>query len=202
MPPHNLFDSDCEGVSMGQYFNSFLSSSINRLTPMCNDSAVDSAVVTPMSCNDSSGTTPMCNDSGPRVYSPTYPMNQQPSSAHATSGKSCTSPSKAHRNTSTHHHGSSSVATDPDPRRPPLNPIKPKTSHRNRKKVGLSINVPTPPSDPHNLPSFHDGDYHPHPPPISCSRNIELRRKSLSERHFFRPVSEDEESVMMGQQKQ
>ena len=184
---------------MGQYFNSFLSSSLNRLTPMCNDSAVDSAV-TPM-CNDGSGTTPMCNDSGPRVYSPTYPMNHQPSSAHATSGKSCTSPSKAHRNhtSTTQHHGSSSVATDPDPRRPPLNPIKLKTSHRNRKKVGLSINVPTPSSDPHNIPSFHDGD-HSHPPPISCSRNVELRRKSLSERHFFRPVSEDEESVRMGQQ--
>jgi hypothetical protein len=38
---------------------------------------------------------------------------------------------------------------------------------------------------------------HDNPPPrISSSRNVELRRKSLSERHFFRPVSEDEESSM------
>ena len=84
------------------------------------------------------------------------------------------------------------AATSPDPRRPPLNPIKPKSCYRKRKKAGLQISIPPPPFDPH-LPIHYGDDC---PPLISCSRNVDLRRKSLSERHFFRPVSEDEESTM------
>mmetsp|Transcript_21490 Transcript_21490/g.46688 ORF Transcript_21490/g.46688 Transcript_21490/m.46688 type:complete len:186 (+) Transcript_21490:214-771(+) len=174
MPPHNLFDSDCQSISMGQLFNSLLSSSINTLTPMCNDSAA-----------------------GLRVYSPTYPMNHEDSSAPPTCAKadsSCTPSSKVqnaqYSATSNKQHASLSVATSPDPKRPPLNPIKPRASFRNRKKFGLSINVPPSPCDPHQLPVPQCEN----PPPlISCSRNVDLRRKSLSERHFFRPVSDDDD---------
>mmetsp|Transcript_44472 Transcript_44472/g.94651 ORF Transcript_44472/g.94651 Transcript_44472/m.94651 type:complete len:210 (+) Transcript_44472:283-912(+) len=209
MPPHNLFDSDCQSsVSVGQFFNSLLSTSLNTLTPMCNDSAVspmcnDSGAVSSPMCDDSSMSPPMCNNGsspptmcnespGPRVYSPTYPMNHQPTSA-ATSGKSHPPTSSGPRSL----FATASAATPPgNPRRPPLNPIKPKPSYRNRKKVGLSINVPRHGTDPHNLPAFDEGEY----PRISCSTNVELRRKSLSERHFFRPVSEDEESVLENKQ--
>lgn len=172
MPPHNLFDSDCQNIGVGQFFDSLLSTSLNTLSPMCNDSAVS-----PM-CNDSSANS-TCDDSGPRAHSPMYPMNQA-----AIPGKpNATRTSKARSS----RPNPVSVATAPDPRRPPLNPIKPKPSYRNRKKLGLSINVPRPPADPHKLPPS---------PPIYCAKNVELRRKSLSEQHFFRPVSEDEESVV------
>mmetsp|Transcript_39501 Transcript_39501/g.94965 ORF Transcript_39501/g.94965 Transcript_39501/m.94965 type:complete len:182 (+) Transcript_39501:336-881(+) len=178
MPPHNIFDSDCEqGAGMGQLFNSLLSNSISALAPMCNDSP------------------------GPRVYSPTYPMNHEPSPAAAsnadgTSPRGKVTPSRPL--TSPH---SVSTSTSPDPRRPPLNPVKPKPSSiRSRRRVGLSITVPPPPSDPHQSPSPSYSPYgEDNPPPrISCSRNVDLRRKSLSERHFFRPVSDDSEDSHMG----
>ncbi|KAL7550585.1 hypothetical protein ACHAWF_013801 [Thalassiosira exigua] len=170
MPPHNLFDSDCEAVpSMGKLFNSLLSSSLSTLSPMCNDST------------------------GPRVYSPTYPMNHQPSQT--SNVNSCSETSKTVGTRQTVPNPRTNVS---DMRRPPLNPVKPKTiSNRNRRKVGLSIDVPAFPSDPHQLPS-PDGE---NPPPlISCAKNVELRRKSLSERHFFRPVSDDEDSAMGNKQ--
>lgn len=152
MPPHNIFDSDdCDPVpSMGKLFNSLLSSSINTLTPMCNDSAVSP------SCDVNE-----TNDEGPHV---TF------------------------------------VATPPDPQRPPRIPKTKVSTHRNRRRVGLSIDIPPYPSDPHQPHSVDvdDIDGMNLPPRISCSKNVELRRKSLSERHFFRPVSEDEDSVMIG----
>mmetsp|Transcript_4389 Transcript_4389/g.9584 ORF Transcript_4389/g.9584 Transcript_4389/m.9584 type:complete len:223 (-) Transcript_4389:253-921(-) len=218
MPPHNLFDSDCQSVSVGQFFNSFLSTSLNTLTPMCNDSAVS-----PM-CNDNPGdveeedviaTTSPCNNDTSRM---SYPMNHHSMSQTTTTTtsppSSSTYNSSKARSPRSHHHNaasssSPSVATNPpvDPRRPPLNPIKPtssllnpiklpKNSFRNRKKVGLSLNTNNTnddDDDPHVVPLY--GGF---PPPISCARNVELRRKSLSEQHFFRPVSEDEESVRMG----
>ena len=185
MPPHNIFDdeSGCESGTrrMSHLFNTLISSSINTLTPMCNDSAIS---------------TPMCNDndiSGEEDLRTTYPMNGQADDLDRSTKASNVSKTLDSRRRPV----SLSVATAPDPRRPPLNPTKPKstcstTSYRNRKKVGLSINVPpVTTSDVHTIPP---PDHDDPPPLISCSRNVELRRKSLSERHFFRPVSEDEES--------
>ncbi|KAL3773531.1 hypothetical protein ACHAWO_000527 [Cyclotella atomus] len=59
------------------------------------------------------------------------------------------------------------------------------SSFRNRKPSGLSISA-------HDLTSV---DLAKSPPaPIYCARNVEMRRKSLAEKTFFRPVSEDDES--------
>lgn len=59
------------------------------------------------------------------------------------------------------------------------------SSFRNRKPSGLSISA-------HDLTST---DLTKSPPaPIYCARNVEMRRKSLAEKTFFRPVSEDDES--------
>lgn len=159
---------------MSHLFNTLISSSINTLTPMCNDSAIS---------------TPMCND------------NDMPGGEEDLRADDLDRSTKASNVSKTldsrRRPVSLSVATAPDPRRPPLNPNKTKStcstiSYRNRKKVGLSINLPpVTTSDIHTIPPpDHDNP----PPLISCSRNVELRRKSLGERHFFRPVSEDEES--------
>ena len=175
MPPLklNLFDSDCQATpGVGQLFDSLLSTSISTLSPMCNLSPG-------------------------RVYSPTYPMDQQESSASAASTvalkfNTC---SACQQSTA----GSSSVVTSSDPKRPLTNHIRPQAMpyrNQNRKNVGLSLNVSTSTSDhPYHLPSPPPGHNGPPPPLISCSRNVEFRRKSLPERHFFRPVSEDESSM-------
>ena len=60
-------------------------------------------------------------------------------------------------------------------------------SFRNRKPSGLSIT-------PHDLSTVDTTKASSHAP-IYCARNVEMRRKSLHERHFFRPVSEDDESA-------
>jgi len=81
-----------------------------------------------------------------------------------------------------------------DPRRPPLNPKKSKSNRNRRKKVGLSVDTSISTSDVHSVP-VPKAERQDAPPLISCSRVIELRRKSLGERHFFRPVSFEEDSV-------
>lgn len=164
-----VLDSECQALSMGQLFNSILSNSIDAFVPMCNSSS-------------------------PRVYSPTYPMNNQNPTSAASTDKADLRPSTPNASPAKKWPTSLSIGTCPDPpRRPPLNPTNLRKSCQNRKVSGLSISVPSLSPDPHILlPPDHDNP----PPRISCSSNVELRRKSLSERHFFRPVSEDEESSM------
>lgn len=60
------------------------------------------------------------------------------------------------------------------------------SSFRNRKPSGLSISAND--ISPNDVTKAHA--------PIYCARNVEMRRKSLSERHFFRPVSEDDGSAL------
>lgn len=64
-------------------------------------------------------------------------------------------------------------------------------SFRDRKPSGLSISA-------HNLSELDSSNPQSGPislpAPIYCAKNVEMRRKSLKERHFFRPVSEDDES--------
>ena len=71
--------------------------------------------------------------------------------------------------------------------KPPRAPGQPgnRSSIRNRKRAGLSVSIPKFPENPHEAPPVSG------PGRIASPRNIELRRKNLSERHFFRPVSED-----------
>jgi hypothetical protein len=67
------------------------------------------------------------------------------------------------------------------------------SSFRNRKPSGLSISA-------HDLTAVDLTNPQACPAPIYCARNVEMRRKSLNERHFFRPVSEDDESdLTLGQ---
>lgn len=169
MPSNSFFDSECHALSMGQLFNSIFSDSINSLAPMCNSRSS-------------------------RVYSPTYPLNNEDPASAASTVRTDLHPSTPKTSPTKQRSTSLSVGTSPDPpRRPPLNPIKPRKSSRNRRVVGLSMSVPSLSPDPHMIPPpEHDNP----PPRISSSRNVELRRRSLSERHFFRPVSEDEESSM------
>ena len=61
------------------------------------------------------------------------------------------------------------------------------SSFRNRKPSGLSISA----NDLNTMDVTKA-----QPAPIYCARNVEMRRKSLSERHFFRPVSEDDGSAI------
>ena len=65
------------------------------------------------------------------------------------------------------------------------------STFRNRKPTDLSIS-------PHDLSSYDMSNPQAGPSslpaPIYCAKNVEMRRKSLNERHFFRPVSEDDES--------
>jgi hypothetical protein len=69
-------------------------------------------------------------------------------------------------------------------------PVNLGSSFRKRKPSGLSISA-------HDLSSVDLTKGH--PSPIYCARNVEMRRKSLNERHFFRPVSEDESEFPFGQ---
>ncbi|KAL3796269.1 hypothetical protein HJC23_008589 [Cyclotella cryptica] len=65
------------------------------------------------------------------------------------------------------------------------------STYRKRKPTGLSIS-------PHDLSSYDLSNPQSGPSslpaPIYCAKNVEMRRKSLNDRHFFRPVSEDDES--------
>lgn len=49
----------------------------------------------------------------------------------------------------------------------------------------MSVSIPKFPANPHEAPPVSG------PGRIASPRNIEQRRKNLSDRHFFRPVSED-----------
>lgn len=85
--------------------------------------------------------------------------------------------------------------------RPPLNPNKkPRIPLHQHKLVGLSIRIQSlsSPNQQHTLvvpPSGHENNNPILPLRIPCSKNVDLRRKSLSEKYFFRPVSVDEDSV-------
>ena len=167
MPPHNnSFDeSDCQAImSVGQIFNSLLSSY---------DNVCSSGSYSPTEADELRETTT------PSINRETIP----------------TSPPKIQRNRQQPVLvAATSFIQAQDPRRPPSYP-KPKPTcsrhHRRRKKPGLSISLPTYKSDDvHTIPPPCRENA---PPLISCSRNIELRRKSLGEQHFFRPVSEDYE---------
>jgi hypothetical protein len=94
--------------------------------------------------------------------------------------------------------------------KPPLNPNKKPRIINQHKLVGLSISIPSLMASPNQqqqqhsllLPLGHSENNNPILPiRIPCSRNVDLRRKSLSEKYFFRPVSTDEDSVMGGGKK-
>lgn len=173
MPPLKMFDPDCHSsLNIASLFKSILANSIN--TPICT--------------SYHHGGVRSSSTVGGRCSSPaTYPMKgfqqrqrrvseDEPSSSAAAAAVTSSSSKKPPRRSST----SSSTS-----------------SFRSRKSGGLAVTSSATSSPPHpeeeNLPH-----YYPPPPRISCSRNVELRRKSLSERHFFRPVSEDEESSRGG----
>jgi hypothetical protein len=126
----------------------------------------------------------MCSyNSSPRVYNPTCPMNKHDQACATSKVERDLRPSTD--NTSPAKNLSLSMETLPDPPR-----LRPLSSFKTRKLDDLSVSAT---SSPLNLGSAL--------PRISCSRNIDLRRKSLSERHFFRPVSEDEELSTGSKQK-
>lgn len=154
MPPH-LEEVDCAStVSMGSlfnHFNSLVSTSINTLTPLCNDSAVYSSDTQPQSPKDT--------DQDQYPAAARVPGNRTNKVDNARPPRAAASSSK-----------------------PPRAPGR--SSIRNR-KAGLSVSIPKFPANPHEAPPVSG------PGRIASPRNIELRRKNLSERHFFRPVSED-----------
>eukprot|EP01082_Thalassiosira_pseudonana_P010585 g9157.t1 g9157 contig36:13527-14012(-) len=131
----------------------------------------------------------MCSDNSvARVYSPTI--------EHTGSISSDSTPTKDVRSNEISSQDCTPIITAPKavPRvKPPLH--RQSSSFRDRKPAGLSISASpycydeSNPQGPTSLPS-----------PIYCARNVELRRKSLSERCFFRTVSEDDESTLTGVQ--
>jgi hypothetical protein len=178
MPPlYDESDSNSPTSSMIQLFNNILSSSI----AMCND-------------NNVIGTSNLCNNikGEGEDYQPSTTTNKETISTAAAIKK--LEIVRARRKASLLSSSGTTTASSNDPRRPPLNPkTKSKKSYRNRrKKVGLSVDTSLTSSDGHSIPKAERQDA---PPLISCSRNIELRRKSLGEQHFFRPVSFEEDSV-------
>ncbi|KAL7471129.1 hypothetical protein ACHAXS_011421 [Conticribra weissflogii] len=176
MAPNSFFAGDCHAIGMGQLFDALLATSINSV---CVDSVVPA---------------------GPRVYSPTYqdamkkgrsPTSNCASVQHVPNmPRSGLSPSGFNEGHLDKYSDNDESEPMMNPHhslsRPPLHQPAPRPSFRNRKKPGLSIQPPSSPSDRHESPDV---------PPIYCAKNVEMRRKSLSERHFFRPVSEDDEST-------
>jgi len=178
MAPNSFFAGDCQAISMGQLFDALLATSINYV---CVDSV---------------------EPAGPRVCSPTYDQDEMKkgqasaSAQHApnvprpaVSSSSGSKERQLHQNTD---HEESESSSNPSVAhynllRPPLHQPAPRPSFRDRKKNGLSIQPPSFPSDRNESPDI---------PPIYCAKNVEMRRKSLLERHFFRPVSEDDESTI------
>ena len=175
MPPLHNDESDSHSPtsSMSQLFNNILSSSIT----MCNDNVI--------------GTSSLCNIKGGEDYhqSPTTTNKETISTAAAIRKLEVV---RARRKASLLSSSGTTAASSNDPRRPPLSPKKSKLHRNRRKKVGLSVDTSISTSDVDSIPK---AERHDAPPLISCSRNIELRRKSLGERHFFRPVSFEEDSV-------
>lgn len=164
---------DCKPVSMGRLFDNILSSSINSI---CSDSSDD-------------GRSPKCEygSNEKKSRNPPWFANESSASQHN---------SHASKKLSTQDTRLSPVIIEDESSwsnssSGPMNNLGAATSQvkpasfRDRRRKGLSINLPPIQSDPHTTPPS---------PPIFCSKNVELRRKSLTERHFFRPVSEDEES--------
>ena len=144
-------------------------------------------------CNDNNviGTTNLCNNikGGGEEYQPSTTTNKETISTAAAIKK--LEIVRARRKASLL--SGTTTSSSNDPRRPPLNPKTKSKSNRNRrKKAGLSVDTSLTSSDVHSIPKAERQDA---PPLISCSRNVELRRKSLGERHFFRPVSFEENSV-------
>ena len=143
-------------------------------------------------CNDNViGTSSLCNIKGGEDYhqSPTTTNKETISTAAAIKKLEIV---RARRKASLLSSSGTTTASSNDPRRPPLSPKKSKSHRNRRKKVGLSVDTSISTSDVHSTPT---PEQHDAPPLISNSRNVELRRKSLGERHFFRPVSFEEDSV-------
>ena len=140
-------------------------------------------------CNDNViGTSSLCNIK--EDYQPSTTTNKETISTAAAIKK--LEIVRARRKASLLSSGTTTASSN-DPRRPPLNPKTKSKSNRNRrKKVGLSVNTSLPTSDVHTIPKAERKDA---PPLMRISRDVELRRKSLGERHFFRPVSFEEDSV-------
>lgn len=208
MPPNSFFAGDCQALSMTQLFDSLLTSSINS---MCADKT-GLRVYSPtyQSSQDNARTDP----ASPTFFAAEDAMDSTQHTSNASKAtipsSSAVGPSSAVRvyEVSSHNnniHNITTIHTNPSTTssfnqiintRPPL-PIHHHTqssststsSFRDRKPKGLSI---TPPE--YQLPSNPQAS--PDPSPIYCARNVELRRKSLSERHFFRPVSEDDDSTI------
>jgi len=172
MPPlHDESDSHSPTSSMSQLFNNILSSSIT----MCNDNVI--------------GTSSLCNIK--EEYQPSTTTNKETISTAAAIKK--LEIVRARRKASLLSSSGTTTASSNDPRRPPLNPKTKSKSNRNRrKKAGLSVDTSLPTSGVHSVPKPERQDA---PPLISCSRIVELRRKSLGDKHFFRPVSFEEDSV-------
>ena len=171
MPPlHDESDSHSPTSSMSQLFNHILSSSIT----MCNDNVI--------------GTSSLCNIK--EEYQPSTTTNKETISTAAAIKK--LEIVRARRKASLLSSSGTTTASSNDPRRPPLNPKKSKSHRNRRKKVGLSVDTSISTSDVHSTPT---PERHDAPTLISCTRNIERRRKSLGERHFFRPVSFEDDSV-------
>jgi len=157
---------------MSQLFNNILSSSIT----MCNDNVI--------------GTSNLCNIKEDYHQSSTTTNKETISTAAAIKKLEIV---RARRKASLLSSSGTTTASSNDPRRPPLNPKTKSKSNRNRrKKVGLSVDTSLATSNVLSVPKAERQDA---PPLISCSRNIELRRKSLGDKHFFRPVSFEEDSV-------
>ncbi|KAL3756784.1 hypothetical protein ACHAWU_003534 [Discostella pseudostelligera] len=175
-----MFDPDCHSsLNIASLFNSILDNSIN--TPICNS-------------YHRGGVTSSSTFDGRRCSSPaTYPMKGFQQRQRRVSEDESSSSSSAAAAAVT-----SSLSSKKPPRRTSTSSST--SSFRSRKSVGLAVTSSATSNPPHleeeNLPHYYSP-----PPRISCSRNVELRRKSLSERHFFRPVSEDEESSRGGMRK-
>lgn len=159
---------------MSQLFNNILSSSIT----MCNDNVI--------------GTSSLCNIKGGENYQQSSTTTDKETISTAAAIRKLEIV-RARRKASLLSSSGTTTASSNDPRRPPLSPKKSKSYRNRRKKVGLSVDTSLPTaSDVHSIPKAERQDA---PLLISCSKNIELRRKSLGERHFFRPVSFEEDSV-------
>jgi hypothetical protein len=128
----------------------------------------------------------MCSSNSSRDYSPTFPTNIKHPISTISIVDADLRPPTTNSGPAKSRPQSLSVETSTNPSE--LHTLDLKVP---RKLVKSPISVTSSSPNSHMIPPPNNG----RPPPrISCSRNIDLRRKSLSERHFFRPVSHDEES--------